>query len=105
MYAAPAHVVVADTILSQIGGNRFLAMTGAKNLTANGTGLTFRLPANFAKNGINVVRIDLTPADDYTVTFYRVRGTKVTTVETVDMVHADNLRRIFTMSTGLDCTL
>ena len=102
MYAAPAHVVVADTILQQIGGSRFLAMTGAKNLTANGTGLTFRLPANFAKNGINVVRIDLTPADDYNVTFYRVRGTKVTTVAEVAMVYADNLARVFTAETGLD---
>ncbi|HFN7312713.1 TPA: hypothetical protein ACHGUK_004268 [Escherichia coli] len=43
---------VATEILNQLGGNRFIAMTGAKNFTCfdeNGeSGLCFRLPSNFA---------------------------------------------------------
>ncbi|EFE7250305.1 hypothetical protein F9V24_27190, partial [Escherichia coli] len=63
---------VATEILNQLGGNRFIAMTGAKNFTCfdeNGeSGLCFRLPSNFAMKGINLVKIKLTFSDTYLVT-------------------------------------
>ena len=34
---------IAQTILTQLGGNRFLAMTGAKDLVNTGKGLQFAI--------------------------------------------------------------
>ena len=72
---------VAQTILGQLGSQRFVVMTGAKNLAYfddNGEcGLCFQLPSYFAKNNINIVRIKLTFADDYTVTFYSKQGSRI----------------------------
>ncbi|HDZ7083813.1 hypothetical protein [Escherichia coli] len=51
---------VATEILKQLGGNRFIAMTGATKFAyfdENGEcGLFFRLPSNFAMKGINLVK-------------------------------------------------
>ena len=97
---------VAATILAQLGGSRFVLMTGAKNLLDGGNHLTFRLPGNgFAKNGINCVRVTLNGTDTYTMEFLKVRGMKVTTVETVSDVYDEALRRVFTRVTGLDTHL
>ena len=49
----------------QLGGNRFVAMTGARSLTQDETTFTFRLPNNFANHGINHVRIVLEASDTY----------------------------------------
>lgn len=64
---------VAQTILTQLGGNRFAAMTGAKQFVAVTDYLQFKLPANFAKGGINCVKVTLTAADLYDVEFMKVR--------------------------------
>ncbi|ELO20746.1 hypothetical protein SEEE0116_09994, partial [Salmonella enterica subsp. enterica serovar Enteritidis str. 648900 1-16] len=49
---------VATEILNQLGGNCFIAMTGAKNFAYfdedGECGLSFRLPSKFAMNGINL---------------------------------------------------
>ncbi len=51
---------VAQTILQQLGGRRFMAMTGARAMAAHKDGLSFKLPSNFARHGINYVKITLT---------------------------------------------
>lgn len=43
---------IAQTILTQLGGNRFLAMTGAKQLVDLGNGLQFAIGRG-AKNKAN----------------------------------------------------
>jgi hypothetical protein len=97
-----ANLQVAQTILSQLGGNRFTAMTGAKNFAGDDNSLTFRLPSNgFCKDSINCVKITLTPMDVYTMEFMRVRGVKVKKVSTFDMVYCDQLQSIFSHATGL----
>lgn len=96
---------VAETILAQLGGRRFLAMTGAKNLMSDGPALRFNLPSNFATGGINFVKVTLTAADDYTIEFGKIRGMKYKVITTKDGVYCDNLRAVFTAVTGLDCTL
>lgn len=98
-------MTVANTILSQLGGRRFLAMTGAKFLLAHASALSFHLPSNFAKNGINRVRIDLTPQDLYDVTFTRARGIKIFYQTKIDGIYCDQLREAFTETTGLDLAL
>lgn len=96
----------ATTILQQLGGNRFLAMTGARQLLNTGDGLQFSLPRG-AVNKANKVRITLTQRDDYRVEFlrYSPRTLECTTLSQDDGVYAENLRQVFTSRTGLDCTL
>lgn len=98
---------VAQTILTQLGGNRFAAMTGAKDFVADGETLQFKLPANFAARKINFVQITLTPADVYTVKFYqwKARQMVLEMVEQVEEVYATELREVFKNITGLDVHL
>jgi hypothetical protein len=96
---------IANTILSQLGGQRFLVMTGAKFLLAHESALSFHLPSNFATNGINRVRIDLTPTDLYDMTFMRARGLKVFYQSTIEGLNYDQLRTVFTEATGLEVSL
>jgi len=90
---------IATTILKQLGGIGFAVMTGAKDFVGLESGLMFRIPK--AKDGINRVRVVLTPADDYTVEFWRTRRTSATLVETRDRVYCDQLQAVFTSVTGL----
>jgi hypothetical protein len=101
------NLIVAKVILEQLGGRRFMAMTGAKNFTGSEYALNFRLPGSggFTKNGINHVRIELTPGDDYTVTFNRIRGTKVTEISKHEHAYAQDLQELFSRETGLDTHL
>lgn len=96
---------VASTILEQLGGRRFSTMTGAKTFVSDRRSLRFRLPNNFARNGINLVRITLDQSDTYTVEFMKLRGTDVQTVSTRSHVYAEDLRKVFTSVTGLEASL
>lgn len=98
-------MTIATTILEQLGGNKFRAMTGAKDFGGHADALTFRLPATITRDRINFVRITLTPADVYRVEFMKVRGLNITTVSTHDDVYASDLRRVFTSATGLETSL
>ena len=40
---------IPNVILQQLGGNKFLAMTGAKNLVGDGNTLRMTLPRNGSK--------------------------------------------------------
>lgn len=62
----------SSTILTQLGGNRFVKMTGARDLVALEDGLQFRLPARFARDSINRVCIKLNAGDLYDVEFGKV---------------------------------
>lgn len=99
-------MTVAQTILAQIGGGRFLAMTGAKDLMSfdNGNGLQFRLP-RFEGVKINSVRIKLDPSDTYTVTFGRIHGLKYTVISEHDGIYCDMLQDLFVSKTGLAVSL
>jgi len=97
---------IANTILHQLGGSRFISMTGARDLLAIDAGLQFKLPSRFAKDGINFVKIELADSDTYTMTFGRIYsangmpGFKEHSVEA--LVFADSLQAMFTSCTGLD---
>lgn len=100
-------VQIANTILSQLGGNRFIAMTGAKNFMALQAGLQLDLPkkAHYVKNGITRLWIELTPADTYTIRAWKIHGMNAYQVDTVENVYCDELQSIFTELTGLDTHL
>lgn len=95
---------LADEILRQLGGSRFVAMTGAKHICNGGDRLHFGLP-RIAKNRINRVTIILTADDLYTVRFYNLagpsKGYAETDIKTVKGVYCDQLREVFERETGL----
>jgi len=100
---------VATIILQQLGGNKFNAMTGAKNHVADGNALQFKLPSNFAKDGINFVKIRLMPDDTYKMEFSKFSKKKYVWVTWVIKeytdVYNDQLQALFTEATGLDTHL
>ena len=94
---------VAKIILQQLGGNKFIAMTGAKGFVGGKNMLMFALPARFAKDGINKVRITLGSRDTYKVEFMKIRGTQpIKVISELNDVYCDSLQRLFTEHTGLD---
>ncbi len=97
----------AYTILEQLGGRRFVFMTGAKALTLAPESLRFRLPGGggFCKGGINAVTITLTHRDDYDLAFSRVTKRGATVVATREGIYADQLQDVFTSVTGLVTSL
>ena len=97
---------IAVEILNQLGGNRFIAMTGAKQFVSlEKGGLIFKLPSNFAASGINLVKIELDPSDTYNVYFYKSRGVSLKEVKTMTMIYCDQLQEVFTDVTGLNTYL
>ena len=98
---------IANTILEQLGGSKFTAMTGARNFSAVRNGLLFAIPGGrgFAKSGINVIQIDLDPNDTYTVTFSRLRAGKRTEISKHSDIYAENLCELFERETGLRTSL
>jgi hypothetical protein len=99
----------AETILEQLGGHRFVVMTGARHLIADGPSLVFQIPRRMAKDGINVVKITLDGTDTYTMVFSKQAdsrgGYKMTTVHEVSGVYDAQLREIFERTTGLATSL
>jgi hypothetical protein len=96
-----ANLQVAGTILAQLGGRRFIAMTGAHSFSSSAEALSLRIPP--AKEGIIGVVITLTPADVYQVKFFARRPFPecVRLVETCDDIYEDALQDCFTRVTGL----
>jgi hypothetical protein len=92
---------IAKTILEQLGGNRFVAMTGAKNFGDTGNGLAFQVPASLTKNRINAVKVVLDPSDTYTVKFLRITSKELKTVSQHSMIYCDQLKELFESETGL----
>lgn len=90
----------AQNILEQLGGNRFLAMTGAKNLVNTGVGL------QFDAGGKKLV-ITLDADDTYTVQAGKLNRKTFEFVYSHNLsdVYADELRATFTKITGLDTSL
>lgn len=100
-------MTIANEILAQLGGGRFIAMTGAKNLVNCGDALRFALPRGLAAHGINRVEIKLTAMDLYELTCgkWNARKLEYAEVSKAAGVYAEDLRRFFKDATGLDCTL
>ena len=94
--------MIAKTILEQIGGRRFAAMTGSKDFTDMGNGLRMSL----ARNKTSANRLDIIydgGADLYNMRFYRKTFSKKTfesrtkDIETHEGIYCDMLEEMFTM--------
>lgn len=96
-------ITVAHTILTQLGGARFLVMTGAKNLVGSSNSLSMKLPRN--KSKANHLRIELTVDDLYNVAFSTFRNLDLQPVDTSEGVYADQLVEVFERVTGMRASL
>ena len=104
---------VANEILKQLGGNKFIAMTGAKRLSVfNEYALYFELPPNKTKAKVFV--ITLTPMDVYKVECFKKSTLKaqvlsnkpsLVLVKELDGVYCDQLKDIIEDWTGFYLTL
>ena len=91
---------IAKTILQQLGGNKFIAMTGAKNLGFTDKGLQMKIGRN--SKGVTHVIIELDRGKDlYNIEFVQVRKFKRKTIKKLKGIYADQLGEIFTRYTGL----
>ena len=107
--------IVAMEILKQLGGNKFLAMTGAKNLVYDDNSLNMKLPKNMSQ--ANYLKITLNSLDTYDLRFYKVTGGKMNMktfevspikekdIKIINCVYCDQLQEIFTQVTGMYTSL
>jgi hypothetical protein len=93
----------ASELLKQLGGNKFISMTGAKNLTFSGLGLVMQIGKN--SKGVTHVRFKLSSKDLYDVDFLSIRGSNVKTKSKEKGVYVDQLGKVFKKNTGLNVRL
>ena len=93
----------AGETLKQLGGNKFIAMTGAKNFAVGPKGMGFKIGRN--SKSINYVRIDLKSNDLYDMEFIRLRKSQIKVVKRVTGVYNDQLQKMFTKYTGMYTSL
>jgi len=103
---------LAKTVLQQLGGNKFIAMTGAKNFWVDNK--NFWVDNNYKKMGFKIGRnsksishvvISLNSKDLYNMEFVRMRKNQVKIVSKANDVYADQLQGVFTEHTGMDTHL
>lgn len=94
---------LAKEIIRQLGGNKFIAMTGAKNFGYLKNSLSFTIPR--AKNGIRFIRITLNSMDLYDVEFIKARGNNIATVASIKDVYNQDLKEVVSRETGLCLSL
>lgn len=98
-------MTVANTILEQLGGRRFIMMTGAKKFIGTANSLIFRVPGR-TSDGCNKVVVTLTAMDDYTIETFFIRAPQThRACSTRDGVYCDNLQAVFSSITGLAVSL
>lgn len=106
---------VPKIILQQLGGNKFIAMTGSYDFVGLKDGLRMTLRRNMSK--ANRLEIKLNGLDYYDMVFYKhlnggvslktgkVREAKDTVIERFEDVDFESLQSIFTQVTGFDTHL
>ncbi len=92
---------VARKIIQQLGGNKFIAMTGAQYFLHTPVGLTFRLK-KAALGGVNFFRITLVnDTYDLEALKFNSRTCAVELIQKRQMLMADQLPSAFTAVSGL----
>lgn len=98
---------IAGTIINQLGGNRLVAMTGAKNFVAIENGVQFKIGRN--SKSINTVIVRLNSMDTYDIEYGRVakkKGVPTYTAKTTELnIYNDMLKESFESNTGMYLTL
>jgi hypothetical protein len=95
-------------MLRQLGGDRFIAMTGAKEFVSGDTPypmLRFRLPSNLTIGRGSHMEVILLPTDEYLLVFFNMRNGERQFICDSRTVQVAELQRTFTEMTGLDTHL
>ena len=92
---------VATTILEQLGGRTFIAMTGAVVQPDAGHALALRVELAYPSTGVNFVRVRLNAMDLYDVEFLSLRGVNSNVKAYRENIYAEDLQAVFTAETGL----
>jgi hypothetical protein len=88
-------MTMARTILTQLGGERFVMMTSATSFIGSADSLTFKVGSNPKR--VTHVRVTLTPDGLYDMTFFRIgKGP-----QSHDGIHREMLQEVFAANTGL----
>lgn len=95
-------MTVAKTIHQQIG-NKAMVMIGAKNFVGDDTMLSFKIGRNAGK--WTHIRVELTAADLYRMTFFRFWDCDVKAEKVVDGLYFDMLRSTIRRETGMATSL
>lgn len=92
--------IIANTIFENLGGNKFLAMTGTKNLSYSQKDGCVNLTMHLKKNKISAkyLIINLEKTDTYTMVFLNKNFEQV---EKSENVYADQLQSMFQKITDL----
>ena len=98
-----SNLTVAKTILEQLGGNKFCAMTGAKNLVGDENSLSMRIGRNSSNS--NYLKITLNSMDTYDMKFYRLWKFEEKSVTEYNNIYNDMLTDTFTAHTGMYTSL
>ena len=88
---------VANQILQQLGGNKFIAMTGASCYSDGNTLITKFKGSKIA----NIMYITLNSSNLYDVKICKYRGMDVKTIKEVNGAYNDMLKSIFENTTQL----
>ena len=96
---------IAVEILNQLGGNKFIAMTGARNFVCDNNSMAFKLSSTMTRNHINWVKITLNCMDTYDLEFVSIRGINIKKVSEISGVYNEDLRNIIADRTGLTLSL
>jgi len=96
-------MTVAKTILEQLGGKKFCAMTGAKNLVGDENSLSMRIGRNSSNS--NYLKITLNSMDTYDMKFYRLWRFEEKSVTEYNNIYNDMLTDTFTAHTGMYTSL
>ena len=94
-----------NTLLQQLGGNKFMVMTGAKNLMVDKKEKSLHMRIGKNSKGINHIKITYMPDDTYKMDFGRIRKMDYKVVRSVTGVYADALQDVFTEVTGMYTSL
>lgn len=97
---------VAQIIIQQLGGNKFINMTGAKNFGCTENTLGFHLPKKLIKNKGYIVSIALEWDDTYSVTFsFLDKDLNLKQESVYKGVYNDQLNDLISQETGLTTLL
>ena len=95
-----SNLIVAETILKTLGGNKFCMMTGAKNLAGDENSLSMRIGRNSSNS--NYLKITLNSMDLYDMEFCKLTklGEKKSVTE-YNNVYNDSMVEVFEKHTGM----
>jgi len=91
----------AGEVLKQLGGNRFIAMTGAKHFFKDNKKQMCGFKIGRNSKGVNYVRITLNSMDTYDMEFLFISVKKMTIKSEAKGIYNDQLQSVFTQHTEL----